>query len=110
MIAPSLASQRKDVAVKMPSVVAAVVGALALAGVADAAPVPQQFCQVQFVAGGPVYAGIGVSVQTPSGGTMTACRVRVPPPPQTIVMTFPDSNGDTVVITRGGTAIVIFRS
>ena len=92
-------------------VVAAVV-ALALPAVASggATPVPQQFCQVQFVAGGPLNDGVGMTVRTPRGATMIVCRVKVPPPPETIVMTFPDTNGDVVVITRSGAAIAIFRS
>ena len=91
--------------------VAAATAALALSGVAaaDASPVPQRFCQVRFVPDGPLYDGIGISVQTPSGGSMSVCRVRVPPPAQTVVMTFPDSKGDVVVITRSGAAIVVFH-
>lgn len=90
----------------------AAVAALALPGAAlgGANPVPQQFCQVQFVAGGPLYAGVGMTVQTPRGATMIVCRVSVLPPPATIVMTFPDTNGDVVVITRSGAAIAVFRS
>jgi hypothetical protein len=34
----------------------------------------------------------------------------VPPPPETVVMTFPDTNGDVVVVTRSGAAIVVFRN
>lgn len=92
--------------------VLAAVAALALPGVAlgGANPVPQQFCQVRFVEGGPLYDGVGMTVQTPRGSTMVVCRVRALPPPETIVMTFPDTNGDVVVITRSGAAIAIFRS
>jgi len=63
---------------------------------------------VQFVPGGPVYSGVGMSVATPSGNSLSVCRVKVPPPPATIVMQFPDAHG-TVVITRSGVAIVIFH-
>jgi hypothetical protein len=89
----------------------AAVAALALpaVAVAGASPVPQQFCQVQFVASGPVYDGVGITVRTPSGHGIVACRVKVPPPPETIVMTTPGVNGDVVVITRSGAAIVVFR-
>jgi hypothetical protein len=92
--------------------VLATVAALALPGVAVGSvnPVPQQFCQVRFVESGPVYDGIGITVRTPRGSTMIVCRVKVPPPPETIVMTFPDTHGDVVVITRSGAAIVVFRS
>ncbi|MDX6508214.1 MAG: hypothetical protein QOG06_2858 [Gaiellaceae bacterium] len=88
----------------------AAAAALALPGVAVAGanPVPHQFCQVQFVAGGPLYDGIGITVGGPHGA-MSVCRVRVPPPPATIVMKFPDANGDTVVITRSGVAIAVFH-
>jgi len=51
-----------------------------------------------------------MTVRTPSGNNIVACRVRVPPPPETVVTTFPGRNGDVVVITRSGVAIVIFRS
>jgi hypothetical protein len=84
--------------------------ALPAVAVAGASPVPQQFCQVQLVAGGPLYDGVGITVRTPSGSSIIACRVKVPPPPATIVMTYPGTNGDVVVITRSGAAIVIFRS
>jgi len=92
--------------------VVAAVAALALpaVAVAGASPVPQQFCQVQFVAGGPLYDGVGITVRTPSGSSIIGCRVKVPPPPETIVMTFPGPNGDVVVIARSGAAIVVFRS
>jgi hypothetical protein len=92
--------------------VVAAVAALALPAVAvgGASPVPQQFCQVQFVSNGPLYDGVGITVRTPRGSSMVVCRVRVPPPPETIVMTFPDTNGDVVVITRSGAAIAVFRS
>jgi len=85
--------------------------ALALPGlaVASAHPTPQQFCQVQFVPGGPLYSGVGVSVTTPSNNNLSVCRVMVPPPPETIVMTFPATRGDTVVITRSGAAIAVFH-
>jgi hypothetical protein len=88
------------------------VAALALpaVAVAGASPVPQQFCQVQFVENGPLFGGVGMTVRTPSGNNMAACRVRVPPPPETIVMTLSGRNGDVVVITRSGAAIVVFRS
>jgi hypothetical protein len=91
--------------------VVAAVAALALPAVtvAGTSPVPQQFCQVQFVAGGPLYDGVGITVRTPSGNSIMACRVKVPPPPETIVMTSPGTNGDVVVITRSGAAIVVFR-
>jgi hypothetical protein len=90
---------------------AAAVAALAVPAVASAGanPVPHQFCQVQFVAGGPLYDGVGISVRTPSGKSLVLCRVTVPPPPETIVMTFPDTNGDIVVITQSGAAIVVFH-
>jgi hypothetical protein len=84
--------------------------ALPAVAVAGASPVPQQFCQVQFVVGGPLYDGVGITVQTPSGSSLVACRVKAPPPPETIVMTIPGANGDIVVITRSGAAIVVFRS
>jgi hypothetical protein len=92
--------------------VLATVAALALPGVAvgGANPVPQQFCQVRFVESGPLYDGVGITVRTPGGSTMIVCRVKVPPPPETIVMTFPDTHGDVVVITRSGAAIAVFRS
>lgn len=91
---------------------AVALAALALPGVASAgaAPSPQQFCQVQFVSGGPLYSGVGVSVQTASGATMIVCRVHVPPPAETVVQTFPDSRGDIVVITRSGAAVVVLRT
>jgi hypothetical protein len=86
--------------------------ALALPGVAAAGtnPASQQFCQVQFVSGGPLYGGVGVRVATPGGNSLTVCRVRVPPPPETIVTTFPGTHGDIVVITRSGAAVVVFHS
>ena len=92
--------------------VVAAMAALALPSVAvgGANPVPQQFCQIRFVEGGPLYDGVGMTVRTPRGSTMIVCRVRVIPPPETIVMTFPDTNGDVVVITRSGAAIAVFRS
>jgi hypothetical protein len=75
--------------------------ALALPGVAVAGahPTPQQFCQVQFVAGGP----------TPAGNSLSVCRVAVPPPAETIVTTFPGTHGGIVVLTRSGAAIVVFH-
>jgi hypothetical protein len=84
--------------------------ALALPGVAAAGanPTPQQFCQVQFVAGGPLYTGVGISVTTAAGQSLSVCRVAVPPPPETIVTTFP-AHGGTVVLTRSGAAIVVFH-
>lgn len=84
--------------------------ALALPGVAAAGahPTPEQFCQVQFVSGGPLYNGVGISVTTPAGNSLSVCRVAVPPPPETIVMTFP-THGGTVVLTRSGAAIVVFH-
>lgn len=84
--------------------------ALALPGVAAAGaqPTPQQFCQVQFVSGGPLYTGVGISVTTPSGHSLSICRVAVPPPPETIVMTF-STHGGIVVLTRSGAAIVVFH-
>jgi hypothetical protein len=86
--------------------------ALALPGVASAgAPSgPHQFCQVQFVSGGPLYSGVGVSVQSAAGATMTVCHVHVTPPADTVVQTFPGSRGDVVVITRSGAAVVVFRT
>jgi hypothetical protein len=92
--------------------VLATVSALALPGVAlgGANPAPQQFCQIRLVEGGPLYDGVGITVRTPRGSTMIVCRVSVLPPPETIVMTFPDTNGDVVVITRSGAAIAVFRS
>ena len=92
--------------------VLATVAALTLPGVAvgGANPVPQQFCQVRFVESGPLYDGIGITVRTARDSTMIVCRVKVPPPPETIVMTFPDTHGDVVVITRSGAAIAVFRS
>jgi len=83
--------------------------ALALPGfaVASAHPTPEQFCQVQFVSGGPLYSGVGMSVTT-AGNTLSVCRVAVPPPPETVVTTFP-AHGGIVVITRSGAAIVIFH-
>src|SRR5436190_11740614 len=83
--------------------------ALALPGVAAAGaqPTPHQFCQVQFVSGGPLYTGVGISVTTPTGQSLNICRVGVPPPPETIVMTFPATHGDIVVLTRSGAAIVV---
>ncbi len=90
----------------------AAVAALALpaVAVAGATPVPQQFCQVQFVASGPLYDGVGITVRTPRGSSMIVCRVKVPPPPETILITFPGANGDVVVVTRSGTAIAVFHS
>ena len=84
--------------------------ALALPGVAAAGAqsTHQQFCQVQFVAGGPVYTGVGTSVVTPSGNHLSVCRVAVPPPPETIVTKFADSHG-IVVVTRSGVAIIVFH-
>ena len=84
--------------------------ALPAVAVAGASPAPQQFCQVRFVESGPLFDGVGMTVRTPSGNNIVACRVRVPPPPETVVTTFPGRNGDVVVITRSGVAIVIFRS
>jgi hypothetical protein len=84
--------------------------ALPAVAVAGATPVPRQFCQVQFVESGPLFDGVGMAVSTPSGYSIAACRVKVPPPPETIVMTFPSKDGDVVVITRSGAAIVVFRS
>jgi hypothetical protein len=89
------------------AVAAIVVPAAAAAD--GAVVVPQRFCQVQFVDGGPLYSGIGVTVATPSGYSMIVCRVSIPPPPETVVMTFPDTNGDVVIVTRSGVAIVVFR-
>jgi hypothetical protein len=108
----SSAATRKDRPMNGIRLVVAAVVALALPAVAvgGANPVPQQFCQVQFVAGGPLYDGVGVTVRTPRGSSMTVCRVTVAPPPETIVMTFQDTNGDVIVITRSGAAIVVFRS
>jgi hypothetical protein len=93
----------------VPASIAALV--LALPGIAAAAahPAPQQLCQVQFAAGGPLYTGVGITVTTPAGNSTSVCRVKVSPPPETIVMTFPDTHWDTVVITRGGWAIVVFH-
>jgi hypothetical protein len=84
--------------------------ALALPGVAAAGAqtTHHQFCQVQFVAGGPVYDGVGTSVTTPSGNHLSVCHVQVPPPPETIVTKFSDSHG-IVVITRSGQAIIVFH-
>jgi hypothetical protein len=84
--------------------------ALALPGVAAASahPAPQQFCQVQFVSGGPLYTGVGISVTTPAGNSLSVCRVAVPPPAETIVTTFP-ANAGTVVVTRSGASIVVFH-
>jgi hypothetical protein len=92
--------------------VVSAVAALALpaVAVAGASPAPQQFCQVRFVENGPLFDGVGMTVRMPSGNSIVACRVRVPPPPETVVTTFPGQNGDVVVITRSGVAIVIFRS
>jgi hypothetical protein len=56
---------------------------------------------VQFVSGGPLYTGVGISVTTPAGNSLSVCRVAVPPPPETIVTTFP-AHGGTVVLTRSG--------
>jgi hypothetical protein len=108
----SSAATRKDLPMNGIRLVLATVAALALPGVAvgGANPVPQQFCQVQFVANGPLFDGIGITVRTPRGSTMIVCRVKVPPPPETIVMTFPGTNGDVIVITRSGAAIAVFRS
>jgi hypothetical protein len=89
---------------------AAAAAALAAAGVAYGAPTPRQFCQVQFDVGGPLYSGTGVSVSTLSGRSLSICRVRVTPPPETVVTTFPDSRGDIIVITRSGAAIIVFRT
>jgi hypothetical protein len=85
--------------------------ALALPGVAVAGahPTPQQFCQVQFVAGGPLYSGVGTSVTIPAGNSLSVCRVAVPPPAETIVTTFPGTHGGIVVLTRSGAAIVVFH-
>jgi hypothetical protein len=84
--------------------------ALALPGVAAASahPTGQQFCQVQFVSGGPLYSGVGMSVTSSASNTLSVCRVAVPPPPETIVTTFP-AHGGIVVITRSGAAIVVFH-
>ena len=88
------------------------VSALALpaVAVAGASPVPQQFCQVQFVENGPLINGVGITVRTASGNSITACRVNVPPPSETVVTTLPGRSGDIVVITRSGAAIVVFRT
>ena len=86
--------------------------AIALSGGSAAAgttPAPQQFCQVQFVSGGPLYAGVGIRVVTPAGNSLTVCRVRVAPPPETIVSTFPGSHGDIFVMTQSGMALVVFH-
>jgi hypothetical protein len=100
--------RRKALTIWSPTGVAAL--ALALPGVAAASahPTPQQFCQVQFVSGGPLYTGVGMSVTTPSGNRLSVCRVAVPPPPETIVTTFP-AHGGTVVLTQSGAAIVVFH-
>jgi hypothetical protein len=71
--------------------------------------VPNRFCSVRFIDGGPTYDGIGITVKTTSGFQMVACRVDVPPPPETVVLTFPDTKGDVVVITRSGSAVLVFR-
>jgi len=63
---------------------------------------------VQFVAGGPVYDGVGMSVTRSASNTLRVCHVMVPPPPETIVTRFPAHEG-IVVITRSGAAIVVFR-
>ena len=84
--------------------------ALPAVAVAGASPAPQQFCQVRFTESGPLFDGVGMTVRTPSGNSIVACRVRVPPPPETVVTTVPGRNGDVVVITRSGVAIVMFRS
>jgi hypothetical protein len=83
--------------------------ALALPGVAGAQPTPHQFCQVQFVAGGPLYGGVGMTVTTPAGNSLSVCRVAVTPPPETIVTTFSAGHGGIVVVTRSGAAIVVFH-
>jgi hypothetical protein len=90
----------------------ATAASLVATGVAQgaAAPVPQQFCQVQFVAGGAVYAGSGMSVTSSSGRTLNLCRVTVTPPPETVVTTFPDTRGNIVIVTRSGAAVVVFHS
>jgi hypothetical protein len=63
---------------------------------------------VLLVSGGPLYDGVGISVTTPSGNSLSVCRIRVSPPPETIVTTFP-SHGGIVVITRSGAAIAVFH-
>jgi hypothetical protein len=63
---------------------------------------------VQFVSGGPLYTGVGISVTTPTSNSLSVCRVAVTPPPETIVTTFP-AHGGTVVLTRSGAAIVVFH-
>jgi hypothetical protein len=95
----------------IPLVVTAVAAlALPAIAVAGASPVPRQLCQVRFEENGPLFDGVGMTVRTPSGNNIVACRVRVPPPPGTVVTTLPGRNGDVLVITRSGVAIVIFRS
>jgi hypothetical protein len=100
--------RRKALTIWSPAGIAAL--ALALPGFAAASAhlTPQHFCQVQFVSGGPLYNGVGISVTTPSGNSLSVCRVAVPPPPETIVTRFP-AHGGTVVITRSGAAIVVFH-
>ena len=88
------------------------VAALALpaVAVAGASPVPQQFCQVRFEENGPLFDGVGMTVRTPSGNSIVACRVRVAAAAGDGCDDLPGRNGDVVVITRSGVAIVIFRS
>ncbi len=71
--------------------------------------VPNRYCEATFVDGGPFYPGIGITVETTSGFQMIVCRVDVPPPLETVVMTFPDTKGDVVVVTRSGQAVLVFR-
>ena len=92
-------------------IVIAAAAALGVPGLAAAGanPSPQQFCQVQFESGGSLYSGVGTTVTTASGNSLSVCRVSVPPPPETVVTTFPAANGDVVVVTRAGTAVVVFH-
>jgi len=92
-------------------VIAAAAAAFGTAGAGQAAVSgPHGFCQVRFVDGGPLYSGTGTTVQTPSGERLSVCRVRVAPPAETVVTSFPGSGGSVVVVTRSGAAIVVFHT
>jgi hypothetical protein len=89
------------------TVVFLVSAASSLAG-GTPATVHQGQCSIE-VDGYGLVSGEGTLVIAPSGQVVSVCNIAVsPPPPDTVVTTFPGVGGDIFVVTAGGEVVAVF--